>query len=54
MCIQNEKREMIMKYVLREKETNEIVFTADRFSELMNIRVEENLIDKTYIDIIEE
>ena len=40
-----------MKYVLRKKETNEIVFYADRFSELMNYRVEQNLIDATYIDM---
>jgi hypothetical protein len=42
-----------MKYVLRCKETDQIVVEADRMSLLMEIRVEENLISSTYIDMIE-
>jgi len=42
-----------MKYVLRCKKSDEIVVEADRMSLLMEIRVEENLISSTYIDMIE-
>jgi|TARA_A200000159_G_scaffold151097_1_gene160975 hypothetical protein len=44
---------MIMKYVLRDKQTDQIVVEADRMALLMEIRVEENLISSTYIDMVE-
>lgn len=44
-----------MKYVLRKKETHDIVSDAfDSFARLMDFRVEMDLISETYIDIIEE
>ena len=44
-----------MKYVLRKKETHDIVSDAfDSFARLMDFRVEMDLISKTYIDIIED
>lgn len=44
-----------MNYVLRAKESHEIVSDAhDSFSDLMTFRVDNDLVESTYIDIIEE
>lgn len=40
-----------MKYVLRCKESDRVVATAESFSSLMKVRLAEDLIDSTYIDM---
>ena len=42
-----------MKYVLRAKESHEIVSASyDSFSDLMTFRVDNDLIESTYIDMV--
>ena len=44
-----------MKYVLRAKESHEIVSDSfDSFSRLLDFRVESDLIESTYIDTVDE
>lgn len=44
-----------MNYVLRAKESHEIVSEShDSFASLMTFRVDNDLIESTYIDILEE
>lgn len=44
-----------MNYVLRSKESHEIVtISYGSFSDLMTFRVDNDLVESTYIDIIEE
>ena len=44
-----------MNYVLRSKESDKIVSVSySSFSDLMKYRVDNDLVESTYIDIIEE